>query len=83
MLAYAWSAVGDEARARAWGERAVGGWGVVAGRESVEVGRVRGLVEDVRGHWTWGRWEGDIWEGVGRGHPWDEHGDDDHEERHH
>ena len=81
MLAYAWSAVGDEGRARAWGKRAVEGWGIVAGRESVEMERVKGLVEDVRGHWTWERWEGDIWEGVGNGHPWDEH--DDGDEHHH
>lgn len=83
ILAYAWSAVKEEGRAKAWAERASEHWAVVAGRDSWEAKRSRELSADVKGHYTWGTWDDDIWEGVGQGHPWDEHDGDDHHHHHH
>ncbi|KAF2438986.1 SET domain-containing protein [Karstenula rhodostoma CBS 690.94] len=82
ILAYAWSAVGEEGRARAWAERAGVHWGIVAGKDSWEARRCEELAADVKGHYTWGTWEGDIWEAVGKGHPWDEREGDDHDHEH-
>ena len=78
ILAYSWSAVKEEGRAKAWAERSSVHWAVVAGKDSWEAKRSRHLAADVKGHYTWGTWEDDIWEGVGQGHPWDEHDGDDH-----
>jgi hypothetical protein len=82
ILAYAWSAVGEEGRAEAWAERAEVHWEIVAGKGSWEAKRCGELARDVKGHYTWRTWEGDIWEGVGMGHPWDEREGDDHEHEH-
>ncbi|KAF9736616.1 hypothetical protein PMIN06_003396 [Paraphaeosphaeria minitans] len=83
ILAYAWSAVGSEGRARAWAERAGVHWGIVAGGDSWEARRCAELAGDVKGHYTWSTWEGDIWGGVGQGHPWDEREGDDHHDHEH
>lgn len=84
ILAYTWSAFGIEERARKWGLRARDHWGVVAGRGSWDERRVGEFVSDVRAHYTWSSYEGeDPWEGVGKGHPWDEDEDEhDHEHDH-
>lgn len=83
ILAYAWSAVKEEGRAKAWAERASWHWGVIAGKESWESRRTKQLADGVKEHYTWGSWKGgDIWEGVGQGHPWDEREGDDHHHDH-
>ncbi|KAF1970659.1 SET domain-containing protein [Bimuria novae-zelandiae CBS 107.79] len=64
ILAYAWSAVRDKEKARAWAERARWHWGVVAGKESWEARRMGELAENVEGHFTWGMWEGE-WASLG------------------
>ncbi|RYO36402.1 hypothetical protein AA0111_g3072 [Alternaria arborescens] len=82
ILAYTWSSFGIEDRARYWAERAQKHWAVVAGKESWEQRRCGELAENVRGHSTWMTWEGDPWEGVGQGHPWDEKEGEGHEHGH-
>ncbi|CAI6341393.1 unnamed protein product [Periconia digitata] len=79
IMAYTWSSFGIEDRARMWAGRAAKHWSIVAGMESWEVKRMRDMERDVRGHGTWLGWDGeDPWEGVGKGHPWDEHEKHDH-----
>lgn len=72
ILAYTWSSFGIEDRARYWAGRAHKHWGVLLGKDSWESKRCGELERDVRGHKTWMTWEGDPWEDVGEGHPWDE-----------
>jgi len=72
ILAYTWSSFGIEDRARYWAGRARKHWGVLLGKESWESKRCGDLEENVRAHATWMTWEGDPWEDVGEGHPWDE-----------
>ena len=82
ILAYTWSSFGIEDRAKYWAGRAQRHWAVVAGKESWEQRRCGELERDVKAHSTWMTWEGDPWEGVGAGHPWDEKAGDKHEHRH-
>jgi hypothetical protein len=82
ILAYTWSSFGIEDRARYWAGRAQRHWSVVAGGESWEQKRCGELERDVKAHGTWMTWEGDPWEGVGKGHPWDEREGDDHNHEH-
>ncbi|KAF1958018.1 SET domain-containing protein [Byssothecium circinans] len=83
ILAYTWSSFGIDERARYWAGRARRHWSVVAGKGSWEAKRTGELERDVKGHYTWMSWEGDPWEGVGEGHPWDrEEHEHDHEHGH-
>lgn len=78
ILAYAWSSFGIEDRAKHWAGRARRHWEVLAGVESYEARRTGELEGDVKGHATFATWEGDPWEGVGKGHPWGEDNEHDH-----
>ncbi|KAF2646373.1 SET domain-containing protein [Massarina eburnea CBS 473.64] len=78
ILAYTWSSFGIEDRAKYWAGRARRHWGIVAGESSWEAKRTGELEDDVKNHFTWMSWEGDPWEGVGEGHPWDREHDHDH-----
>ena len=82
ILAYTWSSFGIEARAKYWAGRAQRHWAVIAGKDSWEQRRCGELEHDVKGHPTWMSWEGDPWEGVGKGHPWEEKAGDDHDHDH-
>jgi hypothetical protein len=62
ILAYAWSTMGMEERAKYWAERARRGWEIVAGKESWEARRMRELESDVKGHGTWMTWDKDPWD---------------------
>jgi hypothetical protein len=79
ILALTWSSFGIKKRAVYWAGRARRHWAVLAGKESWEAKRCADLETDVEGHATWMTWKDDPWEGVGEGHPWDEH---DHEHDH-
>tara|TARA_R110002003_G_scaffold388_13_gene19393 strand:- start:31788 stop:32312 length:525 start_codon:yes stop_codon:yes gene_type:complete len=83
ILAYTWSSFGIEHRAKYWAGRARKHWGVIAGKDSWESKRCGDLEENVRGHATWMTWEGDPWEDVGKGHPWDEKLNDNHHDHDH
>ncbi|KAF2873778.1 hypothetical protein BDV95DRAFT_541144 [Massariosphaeria phaeospora] len=83
ILAYTWSSFGIEERAKYWAGRAQQDWSTLAGKESWEAKRTRELESDVKAHATWMSWEGDPWEGVGQGHPWDEKEGDDHHDHDH
>lgn len=74
ILAYSWSALGIEERARYWAERARRGWEIVAGKNSREARRVGELERDVKGHGTWMTWDKDPWD--------DSVWDDDHHHQH-
>ncbi|KAL6709226.1 hypothetical protein ACN47E_002042 [Coniothyrium glycines] len=67
-----------------WAGRARRHWAVIAGKESWEQRRCGELEENVSGHSTWMTWEGDPFEGIGQGHPWEEKEDEnqDHEHDH-
>ncbi|KAF2026862.1 hypothetical protein EK21DRAFT_102934 [Setomelanomma holmii] len=85
ILAYTWSSFGWEDRAKYWAGRARKHWAVVAGKDSWESRRCGDLEDNVKGHASWMTWEGDPWEDVGKGHPWDEKlngHDHDHEHDH-
>jgi hypothetical protein len=82
ILAYTWSSFGIAHRAKYWAGRARRHWAVLSGKESWEAKRCGDLEDDVKGHATWMTWEGDPWEGVGEGHPWDEKHGHDHEHDH-
>ncbi|CAO2655258.1 Nn.00g103220.m01.CDS01 [Neocucurbitaria sp. VM-36] len=82
ILAYTWSSFGIEDRAKYWAGRARRHWAVIAGKESWEQRRCGDLENDVKAHATWMSWEGDPWEGVGEGHPWDEKEGHDHDHDH-
>ncbi|KAF2851546.1 SET domain-containing protein [Plenodomus tracheiphilus IPT5] len=71
ILAYTWSSFGIEHRAKYWAGRARKHWAVVAGKDSWEQRRCGDLENNVKGHSTWMTWEGDPWEDVGKGHPWE------------
>lgn len=74
ILAYTWATFGIEGRAQYWAERAQKHWAVIAGKESWEQRRCGEMAKDVKRHATWESWDGeDPWEGVGEGHPWDDH----------
>jgi hypothetical protein len=62
ILAYSWSTLGIEKRAKYWAERARKGWEIVAGKGSYEVKRTRALEENVRGHGTFATWDKDPWD---------------------
>lgn len=84
ILAYTYSSFGILDRAKHWAGRASRHWAVLAGKESWEARRCSDMEKDVKAHATWKSWEGeDPWEGVGKGHPWDDHGHDhDHDHDH-
>lgn len=82
ILAYTWSSFGIEDRAKHWAGRARRHWEILAGVESWEARRTGELEGDVKTHYTWMSWEGDPWEGVGKGHPWDEREEDGHDHDH-
>lgn len=83
ILALTWSTFGIADRAKYWAGRARKHWAIIAGKESWEQRRCGDLEDDVKSHATWMTWEGDPWEGVGQGHPWDEReGDHDHDHDH-
>jgi hypothetical protein len=75
ILAYSWSTMGMEERAKYWAARARKGWEIVAGRGSWEVKRTAELEADVKGHGTWATWDKDPWDD----NQWE---DDDHEHEH-
>ncbi|KAH8725812.1 hypothetical protein GQ44DRAFT_680548 [Phaeosphaeriaceae sp. PMI808] len=81
ILAYTWSAFGIADRAKYWAGRARRHWLILAGKESWEARRCGDLEDDVESHATWMTWEGDPWEGVGQGHPWEENTEDTHTRR--
>lgn len=84
ILAYTYSTFGIADRAKHWAGRASRHWAILAGTESWEAKRCSDMEKDVTAHATWKSWKGeDPWEGVGKGHPWDDHGDDhDHDHDH-
>ncbi|KAJ4290422.1 hypothetical protein N0V90_010638 [Kalmusia sp. IMI 367209] len=83
ILAYTWSAIKAEEGAKYWAERASKHWRVIAGKESWEARRTQDLLDNLEGHYTWGSYEGpDPWEGVGKGHPWDEPEGEEHDHDH-
>jgi hypothetical protein len=82
ILAYAYSSFSIEKRARYWAERSERHWEIVAGKRSFEAKRLNDFLADVKGHGSWGSWKEDPWEGVGKGHPWDDHSDEDHDHEH-
>jgi hypothetical protein len=84
ILAYTYSSFGILDRAKHWAGRAGRHWAILAGKESWEARRCSDMEKDVKAHATWKSWEGeDPWEGVGKGHPWDDHGHDhDHDHDH-
>jgi hypothetical protein len=82
ILAYTWSSFGIAHRAKYWAGRAKRHWAVLMGKESWEAKRCGDLEDDVKTHATWMTWEGDPWEGVGEGHPWDEKDGHDHDHEH-
>lgn len=62
ILAYSWSALGIEERAKEWASRARKNWEIIAGKESYEARRTRELEQDVKGHGTFATWEKDPWD---------------------
>jgi hypothetical protein len=76
ILAYAWSSMGIEDRAKHWAKRARKGWEIVAGKESWEAKRMRTLEDDVKGHGTWMTWDKDPFDNS----VWEDDHDHDHEE---
>ncbi|KAF1847010.1 SET domain-containing protein [Cucurbitaria berberidis CBS 394.84] len=82
ILAYTWSSFGIEDRAKYWAGRARKHWAIIAGKESWEQKRCGDLEADVKSHATWMTWEGDPWEGVGEGHPWDDKEGEKHDHDH-
>lgn len=82
ILAYTWSSFGIEDRAKYWAGRARKHWGVLQGKDSWESKRCGDLEDNVKGHSTWMTWEGDPWEDVGEGHPWDEKLNEKHDHDH-
>jgi hypothetical protein len=82
ILAYTWSSFGIADRAKYWAGRARRHWTILAGKESWEAKRCGDLESDVKAHATWMTWEGDPWEGVGEGHPWDEKEGHEHDHDH-
>lgn len=76
ILAYAWSSMGIEDRAKHWAQRARKGWEIVAGKESWEAKRMRTLEDDVKGHGTWMTWDKDPFDNS----VWEDDHDHDHEE---
>jgi len=82
ILAYAFSSFRNERRAREWGERALKHWEVLAGKNSFEAKRLRNFLANMEIHGSWGTWKEDPWEGVGKGHPWDDHSDHGHDHDH-
>jgi hypothetical protein len=82
ILAYAYSSFSIEKRARYWAERSKRHWEIVAGKKSFEAKRLSEFLADVKEHGSWGAWKEDPWEGVGKGHPWDDHSDEDHDHEH-
>jgi hypothetical protein len=80
ILAYSWSALGVEPRAKEWASRARRDWEIIAGKESYEARRTRALEEDVKGHGTFATWDKDPWDDS----VWedDDHHHDGHEHEH-
>lgn len=81
ILAYSWSALGIEDRARHWAERARRGWEIVAGKDSQAARRIGELERNVKGHGTWMTWDKDPWDDS----VWEEddhHNHDEHEHDH-
>jgi hypothetical protein len=80
ILAYSWSALGIETRAKEWASRARKSWEIIAGKESGEARRMRDMEMDVRAHGTWATWDKDPWDDS----VWedDDHHDHDHEHEH-
>lgn len=62
ILAYSWSTMGIEKRAKYWAERARRHWEIIAGKGSWEAKRTRQLEEDVKGHGTFATWDKDPWD---------------------
>ncbi|KAF2743525.1 SET domain-containing protein [Sporormia fimetaria CBS 119925] len=77
ILAYSWSVLANEGRAKYWAGRAARDWEIIAGKESGEARRTRVLWRDVKGHGTWATWDKDPWDDS----VWedDDHHDHDHD----
>jgi hypothetical protein len=58
ILAYTWSQLTDEDKARYWARRSRDGWSIVAGADSWEVKRLETMIDNIKDHPSWGRARG-------------------------
>lgn len=80
ILAYSWSTLGIEDKAKLWAGRARRGWEIIAGKDSWEAKRTGELESNPKEHGTWATWDKDPWDDS----VWedDHHGEDEHDHDH-